>query len=129
MGAVALGARVIEKHFTDDTKREGPDHPFSLDPPSWKKMVQRVRILEKSLGNENKKIEKNEIETVILQRRCIRAKKNILEGSLVKEEDIEFQRPAPAGSLSPKHSPEIVGKRALRDISKEDVLNWENIQK
>lgn len=129
LGAIALGARVIEKHFTDDTKRDGPDHLFSMDPTSWKKMVQDVRILEKALGDENKKVEENELSTVVLQRRCIRSNKDISEGYIIKEEDIEFQRPAPEGSLGPGFANEIIGKKALKNISKEDSLNWENIEK
>ena len=50
LGAVALGASVIEKHFTDDVSRDGPDHKFSMDPVSWKEMVQRTKELENSLG-------------------------------------------------------------------------------
>ena len=129
LGAVTLGAKVIEKHFTDDIEREGPDHSFSMNPASWKKMVQKVRVLESALGDENKKVEENELSTIILQRRCIRTNKNISKGNLIKKEDLEFQRPAPKGSLSPKYESEIIGKIASKDISKEDILNWENIQK
>jgi N-acetylneuraminate synthase len=67
LGAVALGARVIEKHFTDDTTREGPDHKFSMDSDTWRDMVDRTRELENSLGVDIKKVEDNEMETVILQ--------------------------------------------------------------
>ena len=74
MGAVALGAKVIEKHFTDSNER-GPDHKFSMNPTSWKEMVLRTRELERALGNDDKLIMENEKETVVLQRRAIRAKK------------------------------------------------------
>ena len=57
LGAVALGARVVEKHFTDNNYREGPDHLFSMNPKSWKKMVNETRKLERSLGDGVKKIE------------------------------------------------------------------------
>ena len=56
-----MGARVIEKHFTDSNHRKGPDHRFSLNPITWKKMIEDVRILESSMGDGVKKIEKNEI--------------------------------------------------------------------
>ena len=56
LGAVALGARVIEKHFTDDTKRVGPDHPFSMTPQTWRDMVDRTRELERSMGSADKMI-------------------------------------------------------------------------
>src|SRR5439155_16097859 len=69
LGAVALGARVIEKHFTDDNRREGPDHPFSMTPQSWCEMVERTRELESALGSPRKKVEQNERETVVVHRR------------------------------------------------------------
>ena len=73
LGAVALGAKVIEKHFTDNTSRIGPDHAFSMNPSSWQEMVERTRELEYSLGDGEKKVEFNEIETAIVQRRALRA--------------------------------------------------------
>ena len=77
LGSIALGAKVIEKHFTLSNDLEGPDHKFSMTPKSWREMIDRSRELELSLGNGEKKIEDNEKETVVLQRRAIRAKKNL----------------------------------------------------
>jgi GTP:adenosylcobinamide-phosphate guanylyltransferase len=65
LGAVTLGARLVEKHFTDDVYRVGPDHKFSMDPKSWRDMVDRTRELEAALGNGIKKIEGNELETAV----------------------------------------------------------------
>ncbi len=65
LGAVALGARVVEKHFTDDRGREGPDHPFSMDPAGWRDMVNRTRELEAALGGGVKRVADNELETVV----------------------------------------------------------------
>src|SRR5215211_1327022 len=73
LGAVAHEARTTEKHFTDDRAREGPDHPFSMDPAGWREMVDRTRDLERSLGDGIKRVEPNERETVVIQRRCLRA--------------------------------------------------------
>lgn len=120
LGAVALGARVIEKHFTDDNLREGPDHPFSMNPKTWKEMVDSTRKLERALGVGVRKIEDNEKETSVLQRRCIRANRDIREGEIILSEDLEYQRPAPLGSLSPGYEKDLVGKKALRNISKEE---------
>ena len=75
VGAVALGARIIEKHFTDDNSRIGPDHGFAMNPKTWREMVEVVRELERALGNGIKKVEENEKNTVIIQRRSLRAKK------------------------------------------------------
>lgn len=127
LGAVALGAKVIEKHFTDDTARKGPDHLFSMDPKTWREMIERTRELEKALGDPYKKIEENEIETVILQRRSIRANQDIPKGTKITRDHIEFQRPAPKGSLSPWEENKILGKKVLEDISKETILNLRNV--
>ena len=82
---------VIEKHFTDDTSRDGPDHPFSMDPKSWKKMVDDTRLLEMAMGSSLKKVEDNELETVILQRRSIRIVNSIDVGDTIKEKDFQFR--------------------------------------
>ena len=65
IAAVSMGARVIEKHFTDNNSRIGPDHYFSMNPRTWKEMVTKVRNLERSFGDGKKKIEKNELQTSI----------------------------------------------------------------
>ncbi len=77
LGAVALGARVIEKHFTDDNNRIGPDHKFAMNPKSWEEMVINTRQLEKALGSREKFIAGNEQETCVIQRRCLRAARDI----------------------------------------------------
>lgn len=101
LGAVSLGARVIEKHFTDDVTREGPDHAFSMDPESWAEMVFRTRELELSLGTGLKKIEANEKETVIVQRRSLRLNSDMSLGSKIKLDDIKALRPCPIDALPP----------------------------
>ena len=69
-----LYARIVEKHFTDDNSRNGPDHSFSMNPESWRLMVENARELESSLEIYEKKVEDNEKETVVVQRRSIRLK-------------------------------------------------------
>src|SRR5713226_991119 len=83
LGAVALGAKVIEKHFTDDTSREGPDHLFSMDPAGWREMVDRTRELEYALGSTIKFVAENERETVVVQRRCVRAACDLEAGTIL----------------------------------------------
>ena len=73
LGAIALGANVFEKHFTDDNNREGPDHKFAMNPLSWKEMVERSNELYSSLGNGIKVVEDNELKSIVVQRRSIRA--------------------------------------------------------
>ena len=116
LGAVALGAKAVEKHFTDDTTRAGPDHPFSMDPETWKSMVDSSRLLEASLGSPIKKVEDNEMETVVLQRRAVRAIRDIKAGETLQREMIEFQRPCPADALKPNEYKSHVGKTFQMDI-------------
>jgi N-acetylneuraminate synthase len=122
LGAVTLGARVIEKHFTDNIEREGPDHKFSMNFNTWKDMVSRTRELENALGGRLKKVEDNEKETVELQRRSIRAKKNIPQGSIIHKEDIEFLRPCPKNALPPYFVDKLKGNPASRNIMAGDCF-------
>lgn len=118
LGAVALGARVIEKHFTDDTNRVGPDHKFSMDPRSWSDMVQATRELEAALGVGIKKVESNELDTVVLQRRAIRASKDLAEGHVLTRDDLTVLRPCPKDAIQPYEIENILGRPVSRFISK-----------
>lgn len=128
LGAVALGARVIEKHFTDDRRRTGPDHSFSMDPASWREMVDRTRELELALGDGVKRVEKNECETVVLQRRCLRASRDIAAGETISRGDLEPLRPAPHGSLSPSRLEMLVGARVVRPLARGEHITAEHIE-
>ena len=128
LGAVALGARVIEKHFTNNTNREGPDHKFSMDFNSWRNMVNRTRELENALGSSTKRVEFNEKETVILQRRSIRTKKDLVIGDQIHENDIEFLRPCPEDALPPYELEKILNRELAEDIKSGDYLKWTSIK-
>jgi sialic acid synthase SpsE len=128
LGAIALGARVIEKHFTDDVGREGPDHKFSMNFNSWKEMVDRARELENSLGLQVKKIEDNEIETVILQRRAVRFKKDMVAGDVVQKDDLEFLRPCPKDALPPYKLKDVLGKTLVQNVKSGDYIKWTSIK-
>ncbi|MBK1792775.1 N-acetylneuraminate synthase family protein [Persicirhabdus sediminis] len=123
LGAIALGACMVEKHFTDDTTRVGPDHLFSMDAPAWRDMVDRSRELEAALGTGNKKVEENESETVVIQRRCIRMARNIEEGEILTEQDLKVLRPAPKGSIPPYKIQDVIGKTANRRLEKGEHLS------
>jgi sialic acid synthase SpsE len=127
LGAVALGARVIEKHFTDSTDREGPDHSFSMTPVTWREMVDRTRELEASLGDGQKKIEANERETIVVQRRCIRASRDLDANALLSESDFTMLRPCPADGIAPFRARELVGKRLKRRMSSGEHIRWEDV--
>jgi sialic acid synthase SpsE len=127
LGAVSLGARMIEKHFTDDIKRNGPDHGFSMDPKSWRDMVARARELENALGCGIKQVEDNEKETVIIQRRAIRAVTDIATGDTLSREQLTVLRPCPADGLPPYRVDELVGKQIKRDIRAGEHVRWIDI--
>ncbi|PQZ59102.1 MULTISPECIES: N-acetylneuraminate synthase family protein [unclassified Microbacterium] len=124
LGAIALGARVIEKHFTDDTGREGPDHVFSMDPRTWREMVDRARELEASFGQTVKRIEENEVETVIVQRRAVRARRPIAAGSIITREDLAVLRPASPHLVPANELERVVGALASRDLSADEGVAW-----
>src|SRR5579863_1150195 len=124
LGAVALGARVIEKHFTDDNRREGPDHPFSMTPQAWRDMVDRTRELECALGSPRKTVEENERETVVLQRRCIRASTNLASGTVLRPEMLEALRPAPRDAVTAVDLPRVMGKVLINNLPAGEYLKW-----
>jgi sialic acid synthase SpsE len=122
LGSVALGARAIEKHFTDDTKRTGPDHGFSMDPASWREMVDRTRELELALGPTEKRIMDNEAETVVLQRRAVRARRTLKAGHVLAEADLIPLRPCPTDAVPPYRQGELVGRTLRRDMTEGDCV-------
>jgi sialic acid synthase SpsE len=128
LGAIALGARMVEKHFTDKNNGEGPDHKFSMNPRSWKEMIERSRELENSLGSGEKIIEKNENETVILQRRAIRTKTKLSKGLKLKPSDLISLRPCPSNGIMPYELKKIVGKTLKKDIKKGDLIAWKDLK-
>lgn len=122
LGAVTLGARMVEKHFTDDTLRTGPDHAFSMDPRTWREMVDRTRELEAALGCGIKQVEDNEAETVVLQRRALRAKTSLKRGHSIEAGDLIPLRPCPRDALQPFEMDRAIGKILRHDIECGDCL-------
>jgi sialic acid synthase SpsE len=124
LGAVALGASVIEKHFTDDNARVGPDHPFSMTPETWRDMVDRTRELEQALGAPDKHVMSNEEQTVVVQRRCLRASRDIEAGEILTREMISVLRPADPGAIMPYEIEQVVGTKAINTIPAGKELRW-----
>lgn len=122
LGAIALGARVVEKHFTDDNSRIGPDHSFSLSPAAWKELIERSRELELALGDGIKRVEENERDTVIVQRRSLRLVRDMAAGEAVAAADLEALRPSPAGAVAPYLLEEMVGRTLCRDKVAGDAI-------
>jgi sialic acid synthase SpsE len=124
LGAVALGARVIERHFTDDNERTGPDHHFALNPASWREMVIQTRQLERALGSGEKFVASNEIDSAVVQRRCIRAARDLPAGHVISRKDIDVLRPATAGAIRPNEIDQVIGKSLLNAISFGQEFQW-----
>jgi N-acetylneuraminate synthase len=127
LGAVTLGARVIERHFTDDNDREGPDHKFALNPESWAHMVEETRQLERALGSADKFVAANEQETKVVQRRCLRAARDIKEGEILDRAMIDVLRPATPGAIKPHELDSVVGTRAIGRITAGQELRWTDL--
>ena len=125
LGAVALGACVIEKHFTFDKARRGPDHPHALDVAEMKEMVRQIRLMEQALGSPVKRVEPCESETVILQRRCLFAARDIRAGQVIAAEDVIALRPMIG--IPPKFLPLVVGRRAQADIPAGEAITWDHL--
>ena len=128
LGAIALGARVVEKHFTDDNSRIGPDHSFAMTPATWRDMVDRARELEYALGDGTKRIEENERETVIVQRRCVRLKEHLPSGTVLLSSHLEVLRPAPEDSIPPYRLNEFLGRTLTIDKQRGDALRETDVK-
>lgn len=127
LGAVTLGARVVERHFTDSNDREGPDHKFALNPQAWAHMVEETRLLERALGEADKYIAANERDTSVVQRRCLRAARDIRAGEVFTREMIDVLRPATPGAIKPDQIGAVTGCKALTDLPKGKELRWTDL--
>jgi len=125
LGAVAMGARVVEKHFTDDVTHEGPDHHFSMTPTTWSDMVERTRELEAALGSGDKVIADNEQETVVIQRRGLRFARDMSAGEVIQASDLVALRPATPGIITPDAVDSVVGKTLRDDVVFHDIVTPE----
>lgn len=128
LGAVALEARIVEKHFTDSNDHEGPDHKFAMNPQSWRDMVDRVRELERALGQGVKRVEDNEKDTVVVQRRSIRTERDIAEGSVLSEDDLICLRPCPEDAIPPNDIKFLIGRTVARSLTKGEYLRWSDLE-
>ena len=127
LGAIALGARVVEKHFTDDVTREGPDHAFSMDPRSWRDMVDRSRELEAALGSPLKDVVANEKDTAVVQRRAVRARVDLPAGHTITRDDLTVLRPATVGAVGAAHVTELVGRTTSRALEPGETISWADV--
>ncbi|MGF7059793.1 N-acetylneuraminate synthase [Brassicibacter mesophilus] len=120
IAAVALGATVIEKHFTLDKTMEGPDHRASLEPDELKKMVRCIRNIEQALGDGVKRLAESEAKNIDIARKSIVARYNIQKGEKFTEYNLAVKRPG--DGLSPMRWDEVIGKVAKRDFSEDELI-------
>ena len=123
IASISLGARVFEKHFTDDQSREGPDHKFAVNPKEWNDMVFLANEAFYSLGDGVKKIEDNELESRVVQQRCLRAMIKINKGQIITKDHLESLRPCPDNAIRPWNESVVLGKEAKVDIEAGEALN------
>jgi len=118
----------VEKHFTDDRTREGPDHAFSMSPNDWRQMVERTRELEAALGPEQKRVMDNEMQTLSVQRRAVRAARAISRGACINASELIVLRPCPSDALPPYRIDEVVGRTAVRDIAVGECVRLDDLK-
>lgn len=122
LGSIALGARVIEKHFTDDDTRVGPDHKFATTPSEWKAMVDDSLLLFEALGDGVKRIEENEKETCIVQKRGLYTTRPIGAGERIELSDLEPLRPRSDDGFEPWELQELIGRTVVSSVEKGAML-------
>jgi sialic acid synthase SpsE len=120
--AVALGARVFEKHLTDDNSRVGPDHAFAMTPATWRAMVEAARATDDALGDGVKRVEPNERDSAVVQRRALRYTRDLPAGHRLGPEDIFPTRPCPPDGLPPHRIDEVLGRALTRDVGADTLV-------
>ena len=125
LGAVAMGACVIEKHFTLDKQAVGPDHMLSADPAEMKALVEQVRALERMLGDGVKRPAASERITRRNNRKSLVALRDLAAGDVVRADDLAIKRPGTG--ISPRHAESVRGRVLRRAIAADEVLTWEHL--
>jgi len=129
LGAVALGANAYEVHYTTDNKLEGPDHGFAILPHELEQVVKSIRGMEKALGSGLKVMQKQEALTTSFCRRSIYVKRDIKKGKKLTKENIHIVRHGEdRGGLLPKYFDEILGKKARRNLKKDEALQFKDVE-
>jgi N-acetylneuraminate synthase/N,N'-diacetyllegionaminate synthase len=126
IAAAAIGACVIEKHLTLDKNLPGPDHKASLEPNELKEMVQGIRVIEKALGSSMKAPVESELGVRDVARRSIVAKIDISKNTVITEDMLAFKRPGTG--VAPKYAGLLIGKIAKRNIHKDEMMKFENLE-
>lgn len=125
IAAIAKGYQFIEKHFTLDKSMEGPDHRASLEPDEMQRMVQAIRNVEASMGKSAKRIARSEVETRRLVRRGIYARRALIPGEKLQQDDLLYLRPL--SSIEACEYQNVIGKKVRREVKQGEPLAWEDL--
>jgi N-acetylneuraminate synthase len=125
--AVALGARVIEKHFTDDNGRPGPDHGFAMTPKSWRAMADAVRDTFTTLGDGVKRVEPNERDAAVVQRRALRYTRDLPSGHRLAAGDLFPSRPCPDDGLAPFLARDLLGRTLATAVAADTLTRLDHL--
>ena len=120
IAAVAMGATVIEKHFTLDRKLQGPDHKASLEPQELKAMVRAIRNIEQALGDGEKHVSESERKNIAIARKSIVASRDIRQGEILTEDNLMVKRPGTG--ISPMRWNDVLGKKAIRNFKEDEII-------
>lgn len=127
IAAVAMGAVIIEKHFTVDKAMDGPDHKASIEPSKLKEMINAIRNVELAIGGSGiKEPSVSEIKNIIIVRKSIHLKRGLVAGHIITEDDLEMKRPG--DGISPMMMDEIIGKRVTRNLPDEHKLSFSDFE-
>jgi N,N'-diacetyllegionaminate synthase len=126
IAAVAMGACIIEKHFTLDKKMDGPDHVASLEPDELRKMVDAIRNIEQALGSGFKSPSASEKKNIVIARKSIHLKRALVKGSIITADDLIMKRPG--DGISPLKYHEVIGKKLNDDFDADHKLNMGDYQ-
>jgi N,N'-diacetyllegionaminate synthase len=126
VAAVAMGAEVVEKHFTLDRNMEGPDHKASLEPAELKAMVNAIRNIEVALGDGIKKPCESELKNIPIARKSIHFAVTLKQGTILCQEHLAMKRPGTG--ISPMDYEMVLGHKLLRDMDEDQILKWEDIE-
>lgn len=125
ISAVAMGASIIEKHFTISKNMKGPDHLASMEPSELMTMVRAIRNIELALGSNSKELTTSETENLQIARRSLHISKNMKKGEVIKEYDLSVKRPG--NGISPMFLYKVIGKKLTNDVEEEHLLTWEDL--
>lgn len=125
-GAVAMGACVIEKHFSKSRDLPGPDHKASLEPEELAELVNNIRVITRALGSYEKKPTANELPVRELVRRSVTINADIKSGNVIRRSDIVLMRPGTG--ILPKNIDDVIGKVAIKDLMFGETLHWSDIK-